>query len=110
MSNFRFSRKADMSDEEYKNIYLPTSKSFDEFLNTYIIPEITAFYIANAFSKNVFFERNFLEHFHDVFNHTEFPILADFNNSQTEIVKLLNIKYGLDIICDNPLTLKRITY
>ena len=103
-----------MSDDDYKNILLPTSKSFDEFIGTYLVPEIVAFWIANAFNKNVFFERTFEEHFGDVFNdvlnHVDFPSIAHFENSKSEIAKLLKIKYSLDITSEVPLTLKRITY
>ena len=61
----------DISDEECKNVIDPFYDNFDEYVVTYIMPEVIAFYIASSFYRNAMWEATFLQHFNsaaDVFN------------------------------------------
>ena len=41
----------DISDEECKNVIDPFYDNFDEYVVTYIMPEVIAFYIASFLAK-----------------------------------------------------------
>lgn len=42
----------DIIDEECEKIIDPFYKNFDEYIITYVMPEVIAFYIASSFSRN----------------------------------------------------------
>lgn len=99
----------DISDEEVERILIPFSDNTNEFLNEYVIPEVVAFYIANAFYRNAMWESSLIQ----IYNSASDMInvsTKDKNKSIKEIKKLLKIKYALEVINDNPLNLKRIEY
>lgn len=99
----------DISDEEVERILIPFSDNIIDFMNEYVIPEVVAFYIANAFYRNAMWESSLIQ----IYNSASDMInvsTKDKNKSIKEIKKLLKIKYALDVINDNPLELKRIEY
>lgn len=78
-------------------------------MNEYVIPEVVAFYIANAFYRNTMWESSLIQIYNsasDMIN----VFTKDKNKSIKEIKKLLKIKYALEVINDNPLNLKKIEY
>lgn len=42
----------DISNEKCEKVIDPFYKNFDEYIITYVMPEIIAFYIASSFSRN----------------------------------------------------------
>lgn len=46
----------DISDDDVEKILIPFANNTDEFINEYVIPEVVAFYIANAFYRNAMWE------------------------------------------------------
>lgn len=99
----------DIYDEEVERILIPFSDNTNEFMNEYVIPEVVAFYKANAFYRNPMWESSLIQ----IYNSASDMINVstnDKNKSLKEIKKLLKIKYALDIINDNPLELRRIEY
>ena len=100
----------DISDEECKKVIDPFYKNFDEYIITYVMPEVIAFYIASSYSRNAMWEATFYQHYNsakDTFNVSGYE---DYDSIKTEVIKLLKIKYSLEIISEDPLDLKKIEY
>lgn len=100
----------DISDEECKNVIDPFYDNIDEYVVTYIVPELIAFYIASFFYRNAMWEATFYQHYNyakDIFN-----VSNDKNcdKIKAELIKLLRMKYSLEIICEDSLDFKRIEY
>ena len=99
----------DISDEECKNVIDPFYDNFDEYVITYVMSETIAFYIASSYYRNAMWEATFFQHYNsakDIFNIDE----KDYKKIKTEVIKLLRIKYSLEIISEDPLDFKRIEY
>ena len=99
----------DISDEECEKIIDPFYDNYHTFVEEYVMSEVIAYYLANSFYRNTMWEATFLQHFNsasDMFN------LASKNYKMTkaEVIKLLRLKYALEIISEDPLDFKRIEY
>ena len=73
------------------------------------MPEVIAFYIASSFYRNAMWEASFLQHYNsasDMFNLYD----EDYEKTKAEVIKLLRIKYSLEVISEDPLDLKKIEY
>ena len=100
----------DISDEECKKVIDPFYKNFDEYIITYVMPEVIAFYIASSYSRNAMWEATFYQHYNsakDTFNICDDE---DYDKVKAEVIKLLRMKYSLEIISENPLDFKKIEY
>lgn len=105
----RKSTDEDISDEELETIINPFYDNYHEFIIDYVMPEVIAFYLASSFSRNAMWEATFLQHYNsakDIFNVDD----NDYEKVRSEVIKLLRIKYSLEIICEDPLDFKRIEY
>lgn len=105
----RKSTDEDISEEEYLKIIAPFNDNYYEFLESYVLPEIIAFYIANSFYRNSMWEGTFMQHYNsasDILN----IIIENHDKVKAEVIKLLRIKYSLEIINEDPLDFKRIEY
>lgn len=99
----------DITKEELRNVINPFYDNYDEFVEDYIMPEVIAFYIASSFYRNAMWEATFLQHYNsasDMFNLYD----EDYEKTKAEVIKLLRIKYSLEIISEDPLDLKKIEY
>lgn len=99
----------DITDEEFIRVLKPFVDNYDEYLESYILPEIISYYIANAFYRHAMYETTWLQEFNsarDILNITE----IDVEKVSSEVKKLLRIKYALEVISDNPLDFKKIEY
>lgn len=99
----------DISDEEVEKILVPFSDNNNDFMNEYVIPEVVAFYIANAFYRNALWECSFIQIYNSACNMFNVSI-KNKNKSISEIKKLLKIKYALKVINDDPMELEKIEY
>lgn len=100
----------DISDEECKNVIDPFYDNYDIYLEEYVVPEVIAFYIASSFIKNAMWEATFYQHYNsakDTFNVSDDE---DYDSIKAEVIKLLRMKYSLEIICENQLDFKKIGY
>ena len=82
----------DINDKEFKKIYLP----FYNNVNDYAIPDLVAFYLANAYSRHCLSECNLINHIKsavDIFN-----CRCDIIRFIPKVKEILKIKYNL-IIC-----------
>lgn len=105
----RKSTDEDISDKELETIINPFYDNYHEFIIDYVMPEVIAFYLASSFSRNAMWEATFLQHYNsakDIFNVDD----NDYEKVRSEVIKLLRIKYSLEIICEDPLDFKRIEY
>ena len=99
----------DISDEELEKVINPFYDNYHEYIITYVMPEVIAFYIASSFYRNAMWEATFLQHYNsasDMFN----ILNENYEKTKAEVIKLLRIKYSLEIISEDPLDLKKIKY
>ena len=97
----------DISDEELKKIINPFYDNYHEYIITYVMPEVIAFYIASSYSRNAMREATFFQHYNsakDTFNVSDDE---DYESIKAEVIKLLRMKYFLEIISEDPLDLKK---
>ena len=105
----RKNTNGDISDEEFKAILKPFIDDYDDFVISYIMPEVIAYYIANSYYRGSMYEGSFLQHYNsakDLIN----LFGEDYEQVKAKVYKLLKIKYALLIIKEEPLEIKRIEY
>ena len=82
----------DISDEELEKVINPFYDNYHEYIITYVMPEVIAYYIANSYYRNAMYEGSFLQHYNsakdmlDLFN-------EDYKIVKTKIFELLKISY-----------------
>lgn len=42
----------DITDKEFEKMYLPLYNNVNDYLNKYVIPDLIAFYLENAYSRH----------------------------------------------------------
>lgn len=97
----------DISDEELEKVINPFYDNYHEYIINYVMPEVIAFYIASSFSRNAMWEATFYQHYNsakDTFNICDDE---DYESIKAEVIKLLRMKYSLEIISEDPLDLKK---
>ena len=97
-----------ISDEELEKVINPFYNNYHEYIITYVMPEVIAFYIASSYSSNAMWEATFFQHYNsakDTFNVSDDK---DYESIKAEVIKLLKMKYSLEIISEDPLDLKKI--
>ena len=97
----------DISDEELEKIINLFYDNYHEYIITHVMPEVITFYIASSFSKNAMWEATFYQHYNsakDIFNISD---EEDYESIKTEVIKLLRMKYSLEIISEDPLNFKK---
>ena len=97
------------SDEECEKVINPFYDNYHWYVEEYVMPEVIAFYIASSFYRNAMWEATFLQHYNsasDMFN----LLNENYEKTKAEVIKLLRIKYSLEIISEDPLDLKKIEY
>ena len=105
----RKNTSGDISDEEFEQVLKPFLEDYDNFVLSYIMPEVIAYYIANSYYRGSMYEVSFLQHYNSA---KELINLFGDNYEQmkAEVFKLLKIKYALIVVNENPLDLKMIEY
>ena len=99
----------DISDEEFTAVLKPFLDNYDEYIESYIMPEVIAYYIANSYYRNAMYEGSFLQHYNsakDLIN----MFCENEEKVKAEVFKLLLVKYALSITNENPLEIKKIEY
>ena len=99
----------DISDDEYENVIDPFYDNYDSYLEEYVIPEVIAFYIPSSFYRNAMWEATFKQHFNSAFD-TFNLICKNYKKMKAEVIKLLKLKYSLEIINEDPLNFKIIEH
>ena len=99
----------DFCNEELDSAIIPFYDNYHCYVEEYVMPEVIAFYIASSFYRNAMWEATFLQHYNsasDMFN----IINENYEKTKNEVIKLLRIKYSLEVISEDPLDLKKIEY
>lgn len=99
----------DISEEEFEKVLKPFIDDYDNFVYSYILPEVIAYYLANSYYRNSMYEGSFLQHYNsarDLIN----LLGENYEITKAEVFKLLKIKYALEVINENPLVFKEIKY
>lgn len=99
----------DISEEEFNKVLKPFIDNYDEYIESYVMPEVIAYYIANSYYRDLPYGGTFLQHYNsakDLIN----MFGKDYEKVKTEVLKLLRIKYALLIVNENPLEIKKIEY
>lgn len=98
----------DINEQEPENDIESHFKIVDKYLETYLIPELIAFYIATGYYTSSIHVEGFDIHINTVikvwFNYN----VKNLTNIRKCIVKILKIKYGLIIESEDPLILNKI--
>ena len=105
----RKNTSGDISDEEFGQVLKPFLEDYDNFVLSYIMPEVIAYYIANSYYRGSMYEVSFLQHYNsakDLIN----LFGENYEQMKAEVFKLLKIKYALIVVNENPLDLKMIEY
>lgn len=100
----------DISDEELKKVINPFYDNYHDYIITYVMPEVIAFYIASSFIRNAMWGAIFYQHYNsakDTFNISDDE---DYDKVKAEVIKLLRMKYSLEIISEDPLDFKKNEY
>ena len=95
----------DITDKEFEKIYLPFYNNVNDYLNKYVIPDLVAFYLADAYNRHCLSECNLINHINsaiDIFN-----CRCDINKLIPKVKEILKIKYNLVVKNTNPLRFKR---
>ena len=99
----------DISDEEFEQVLKPFLDDYDNFILSYIMPEVIAYYIASSYYRGSMYEGSFLQHYNsakDLIN----LFGENYEQMKAEVFKLLKIKYALIVVNEDPLDLKQIEY
>lgn len=96
-----------ISDEELKKVINPFYDNYHDYIITYVMPEVIAFYIASSFSKNAMWEATFYQHYNSAKDTFNIGDDEDYESIKAEVIKLLRMKYSLEIISEDPLDLKK---
>lgn len=100
----------DIFDEELEKVINPLCDNYHEYIITYVMPEVIAFYIASSFSRNAMWEATFYQHYNSAKDTFDIGDDEDYDKVKAEVIKLLRMKYSLEIISENPLDFKKIEY
>ena len=99
----------DISDEELEKVINPFYDNYHEYIVNYVMTEVIAFYIASSYSRNAMWKAKFYQHYNsakDIFNISNDE---DYDKVKIEVIKLLRMKYYLEIISEDPLDLKKMS-
>ena len=99
----------DISDEECEKVIDLFYDNYDSYLEEYVIPEVIAFYIASSFYRNAMWKATFEQLFNSAFD-TFNLMCRNYKKMKAEVIKLLKLKYSLEIINEDPLDFKIIEY
>ena len=100
----------DISAEELEKVINPFYDNYYDYIITYVMPEVIAFYVASSYSRNAMWEATFYQHYNsakDTFNISDDE---DYDKVKVEVTKLLRMKNSLEIISENPLDFKKIEH
>ena len=99
----------DISDEELEKVINPFYDNYHEHIITYVMPEVIAFYIASSYSRNAMWEATLYQHYNSAKDTFNIGDDEDYDKVKYEVIKLLKMKYSLEIISEDPLDLKKIS-
>lgn len=101
----RFMTKEKNNEKKYyKKKYKPFYNNLNNYLKTFIIPEVIAFYLASSYEHDCLDKCSIENHLNSAM--IFFNININVNKLIPKIKYILNIRYNLKILNENPLILK----
>lgn len=100
----------DIFDEELEKVINPFYDNYHEYIITYVMPEVIAFYIVSSFIRNAMWEATFYQHYNSAKDTFNICNDEDYESIKAEVIKLLRMKYSLETISEDPLDLKKNEY
>ena len=100
----------DISDEELEKVINPFYDNYHEYIIAYVMPEVIAFYIASSYSRNAMLEATFYQHYNSAKDTFNICNNEDYDKVKAEVIKILRVKYSLEIISEDPLNFKKNEY
>ena len=100
----------DISDEKYEKVINSFYDNYHTFVEEYIMPEVIAYYLANSFYRDAMWEATFYQHYNSAKDTFNIGDDEDYDKVKAEVIKLLRMKYSLEIISEEPLDFKIIEY
>ena len=92
-------------DEEFNIKYDQFQEDFEEYMINYVIPDIVAYQLAQAHYRKCLSNISLKRHYNSMSDVISiFPKLEAVKNN---IIKILNIKYNLTIINEDPLVINK---
>ena len=98
-----------ITEEDFNTVLKPFIDNYDKYLESYVLPELIAYYMANAYYRNAMYETTWIQEFNSARDILNIETIDD-EKVSAEVKKLLRIKYALEVISYNPLDFKRIEY
>ncbi len=98
---FRKIIDGEITDEDLDAVKYPHTEICHQYLEKYVVADYIAFYIATGYYHSALWESSFKQHFNsaaDIFNIS----LEDKDMVIAKVKEILNIKYSLHIIEENP--------
>ena len=99
----------DIFDEELEKVINPFYDNYYEYIITYVMPEVIAFYIASSYSRNAMWEATLYQHYNSAKDTCNICNDEDYDKVKAEVNKILIMKYSLEIISENPLDFKKMS-
>ena len=62
----RKTTNGDINDDEFEAVLKHFLDDYDNFIYSYVMPEIIAYYIANAFNRNSMYSGTFNQHYNSL--------------------------------------------
>lgn len=101
-----FLKKDEINDKVLdKKIHSHYEQS-NKYLATYLVPEYTAYFIANGYYKSYMLEQSFDLIIKTCIEHINVNVAIS-NKLKKDIKDLLKIKYGLSVESEEPLSFKK---
>ena len=97
----------DFTEEEIKNYLNPHYKIVCNYLETYIIPEMIAYYIATGYYNTLMYEEDFNINIKSIIDELFNYELKNFYLAKKRIKDILKNKYSLKVIGEKPLKFKK---
>lgn len=92
-------------DEEFNKRYDQYQKDFEKYLINYVVPDIVAYQISQSYYRRCLSSISLKRHYSamsDIIN-----IFPKLEVVKKDIIKILNIKYNLTIINEDPLIIDK---
>lgn len=104
---FKKNTDEDVSETEYNTVIKPHIDKVNSFHETYLVPEISAYYIATGYYNNALYEDSLLNHITSCTSTIDMRVSNE-KKLIANVKELLLVKYGLEIENENPLIVKKI--
>ena len=59
----RKTTNGDINDEKFNEILKPFLDNYYEYIESYVMPKVIAYYITNSYYRNAMYEGSFLQHY-----------------------------------------------